>query len=62
MLCRGPKGYKVENKKVIFDAEKSELVKNIFKAYAIGETIWKIAKRLQIKPSTVSYILKNKFY
>jgi hypothetical protein len=55
-------GYKVINGDVIIDPEKAELVKGIFKAYAEGETAWRISQRLNMKPSTVSYILKNRFY
>jgi len=61
-IGRVPMGYKVINGDVLIDSEKAELVKGIFKAYAAGETAWKISTRLEIKPSTVSYILKNRFY
>ncbi|MBS3148173.1 recombinase family protein [Candidatus Woesearchaeota archaeon] len=62
IIGRVPMGYKVVNKKVCFDPEKAPRVKGIFNAYAAGETIWKISNQLQMKPSTVSYILKNQFY
>ncbi len=62
IIGRVPMGYKVVNKTVCFDPEKAELVKSIFQAYASGETAWKISMRLAMKPSTVSYILKNKYY
>ncbi len=62
IIGRVPLGYKVVNKTVIIDDEKAEFIKGIFRSYATGETIWKIAQRLQMKPSTVSYILKNRFY
>lgn len=61
-IGRVPMGYKVVDGEVVLDTEKAELVKGIFKAYASGETAWKISTRLEIKPSTVSYILKNRFY
>ncbi len=61
-IGRVPMGYKVINGDVIIDPVKAELVKAIFKAYAAGETAWKISTRFQMKPSTVSYILKNRFY
>ncbi len=61
-IGRVPMGYKVIDGEVIIDAEKAELVKTIFKAYAAGETAWRISQRLNMKPSTVSYVLKNRFY
>lgn len=61
-LGRVPMGYKVVNGEVLIDSEKAELVKTIFQAYAAGETAWRISQRLNMKPSTVSYILKNRFY
>lgn len=61
-IGRVPMGYKVVDGDVIIDSEKAELVKTIFQAYASGETAWKISQRLNMKPSTVSYVLKNRFY
>ncbi len=61
-IGRVPMGYKVVDGEVIIDPQKADMVKGIFKAYAAGETAWKISTRLEIKPSTVSYILKNRFY
>jgi len=61
-IGRVPMGYKIVSGEVVIDPEKAELVKGIFKAYAAGETAWKISTSLQMKPSTVSYILKNRFY
>ena len=62
LIGRVPVGYKVVNKTVLFDPEKAELVKRIFNAYAAGDSCWKISTRLNMKQSTVSYILKNKYY
>lgn len=61
-IGRVPMGYKVINGDVVIDPEKEELVRHIFYSYAAGETAWKISKRLNMKPSTISYILKNPFY
>ncbi len=61
-IGRVPMGYKVVNGEVILDSEKAELVKSIFTAYASGESAFKISTRLGMKPSTVSYVLKNRFY
>lgn len=62
LIGRVPMGYKVVHGEVVIDSEKAELVKNIFQAYAFGATGWKISQRLDMKPSTVSYVLKNRFY
>ena len=62
IIGRVPMGYKIVDGKVVIDPEKAELVKSIFQAYASGETAWKISTRLGMKPSTVSYVLKNGFY
>jgi len=62
IIGRVPLGYKVLNKTVSIDPEKAPLIKGIFEAYASGETIWKISTKLAMKPSTVSYILKNRYY
>jgi len=61
-IGRVPMGYKVINGDVVIDFEKAELVKSIFQAYAAGESAWKISTRLGIKPTTISYVLKNRFY
>ena len=62
IIGRVPLGYKVVNKNVVLDPEKSVLIKGIFAAYASGETIWKISNQHAMKPSTVAYILKNRYY
>jgi len=62
IIGRVPIGYKVFNKTVSIDAEKARLVTGIFHAYASGATVFKIARRLSMKPSTVSYVLKNQYY
>ena len=62
IIGRVPLGYQAINKTVCINPEKAELVKTIFNSYAAGETCWKISNRLNMKQSTVSYILKNRFY
>ncbi len=61
-IGRVPMGYKVVNGEVELNNEKVELVKGIFKSYSEGQTAWKISTKLDMKPSTISYILKNRFY
>ena len=62
IIGRVPTGYKTVNKTVVIDTEKADLVKNIFQAYAVGKSLWRIAKELGLKESRVSYILKNPYY
>jgi len=62
IIGRVPSGYKIVNKTVCIDPEKAELIKSLFRLYASGETIWRISTHYDMKPSTVSYILKNRYY
>ena len=67
-------GYRIENKKIIIDAEKAEIVRRIFREYLSGYGLLEITKRLNADNipanddgkrwtiNAVSYILSNERY
>lgn len=62
ILNRCPYGYRFEKGSVVIDPEKSKKVVKIFDRFINKDSIYKIAKDLNIPKSNVKYILKNKFY
>lgn len=73
-LCRGYLlyGYKLENKKILIDEEQAEVVRYIYKQYALGRYVKDIMKDLNDKHiyhkgkpfqrTTIYNILKNEKY
>ena len=67
IINRCPYGYKFINigtseSKIIISEKESETVKDIFNRSILGDSIYKIAKDLQLPKSNIRYILQNKFY
>lgn len=66
-INRCPYGYKFVNvgtrdSKVVIDQESSQIVKDIFERRIKGETMYKIAKDLNLSKSNIRYILNNEYY
>ena len=57
-----PFGYKAENKKLIVDKEKAEIVRSIYEKYITGNSITELAKMAGITKSRIYTILRNPIY
>ncbi len=61
-MNRPPFGYRMENGKIVPCKEQADKVEQVFRSASNGQSIRSIARELSLTRSTVSRMLKNRFY
>jgi site-specific DNA recombinase len=61
-MNRPPFGYFMKGKEIIVNPQEIRVVKNIFDHYCGGVAVKQIARNFHKMPSTIRYILSNRFY
>jgi len=61
-MNRPPFGYLMKGKDIIVNPQEMRIVKHIFDQYCEGVAVKQIARNFHKMPSTIRYILSNRFY